>query len=144
MPELTASLPSGALIATALLLGLIVGSFLNVVIYRLPLQLEHGWRRDALDFLDLKDTAPPAEKISLVLPVSRCPRCLNPVRPWQNIPVLSFILLKGRCGHCAAPISRQYPLVELASGLLAALIVHHAGPTAAALLLLLFTWLLIA
>ena len=132
------------LIAAAFALGLVIGSFLNVVIHRVPLQIERGWRRDALDFLGQADDTAPVESVNLLFPPSRCPRCRQPLRFWHNIPVLSFLLLRGRCRHCAAPISMQYPLVELSCGLLTALILHQTGTTAAGLWLVLLTWCLIA
>jgi len=132
------------LIAAAFALGLVIGSFLNVVIHRLPLQIERGWRRDALDFLGQTDDTAPVEPVNLLFPPSRCPRCRQPLRYWHNIPVLSFLLLRGRCRHCAAPISMQYPLVELTCGLLTALILYQTGATAAGLWLVLLTWCLIA
>ncbi len=157
MAELVALLPGPALVALALGFGLLIGSFLNVVIHRLPLQLEQGWRRDSLDFLRsenppdtaIPDTAgdAPPPTISLWSPPSHCPHCLAPVRPWHNIPVVSYVLLKGRCANCAQPISRQYPAVELACGVLTAAVVYLAGPAAngiEVLLVLAFTWALIA
>lgn len=128
----------------AFALGLVIGSFLNVVIHRVPLQIERGWRRDALDFLGQADDTAPVESVNLLFPPSRCPRCRQPLRFWHNIPVVSFLLLRGRCRHCAAPISMQYPLVELSCGLLTALILHQTGATAAGLWLVLLTWCLIA
>ncbi len=132
------------LIAAAFALGLVIGSFLNVVIHRVPLQIERGWRRDALDFLGQADDTAPVESVNLLFPPSRCPRCRQPLRFWHNIPVLSFLLLRGRCRHCAAPISMQYPLVELSCGLLTALILHQTGATATGLWLVVLTWGLIA
>lgn len=153
MAELLALLPGPALVALALGFGLLIGSFLNVVIHRLPLQLEQSWRQDSLDFLrgenpsDTAIAAAPSPTISLWSPPSRCPHCLAPVRPWQNIPVISYVLLKGRCATCAQPISRQYPLIELLCGLLTAAVVYLAGPAASGAevaMLLAFTWALIA
>lgn len=98
--------------------GLLVGSFLNVVIVRLPLQMHAQWRRDAAEYLE--QTLPEADKDApgIVVPASHCPQCRSPLRWWHNIPLLSFVLLKGRCHACGATISWQYPLVEaLAAGL---------------------------
>lgn len=114
------------LVAGCLLLGLIVGSFLNVVIYRLPRIMERQWRAECELLLAEGDARPapqPAsteEKYSLAFPASHCPRCQHSIRPWHNIPVLSWLLLRGRCAHCQAAIGARYPVVELASGLLAA------------------------
>lgn len=94
-----------AYVTTAGVLGLLIGSFLNVVIYRVPAGL------------------------SLVSPGSACPACAHPVRPVDNVPVLSWLVLRGRCRDCAAPIAVRYPLVELATGLLFALVAWRFGPT---------------
>jgi leader peptidase (prepilin peptidase)/N-methyltransferase len=144
MPDML-GLPVAAVLAASLVLGLLVGSFLNVVIYRLPLQLAATWRRDARDFLDLKPDAEAApEQLNVVFPASHCPQCGTPVKTLHNIPLLSYLLLRGRCAHCRAPISLQYPLVELASGLLAVMVVYQFGLTATGALALLFSWSLLA
>jgi leader peptidase (prepilin peptidase) / N-methyltransferase len=125
-----------------LLLGLLVGSFLNVVIHRLPKMLEREWREEllALDGREL-EAAPP---YNLVRPPSACPACQAPIRAWQNVPVLSWLILRGRCASCRAPISARYPLVELLTGLLSALIAYRYGYGAATVWALLFTWWAIA
>lgn len=147
-----ADLPRPALLAAALLFGLLAGSFLNVVIHRLPIQLQRTWRREALAWSDPgpetdSHTAapPPAEEtFNLVTPRSRCPACAAPIAAWDNIPVLSWLFLRGRCRHCAAPIALRYPLVELTTGLLTMAVVAHFGPTFQALLALAFTGALVA
>jgi len=124
MSEMLSGYP---LLVFSFIFGLLVGSFLNVVAYRLPLQLQGAWRRESLDFLGMESEAD-AAKINLVFPGSRCPHCEAPIKPWQNIPVLSYLLLKGRCHACSVPISLQYPLLELFSGLLtAAILVIRMG-----------------
>nr|MDQ2694281.1 prepilin peptidase [Pseudomonadota bacterium] len=135
---------SPALFAVAAgLLGLVIGSFLNVVIHRLPLMMERAWRMQCADLL----ATPQGETLpafNLWTPRSHCPSCQHPIAAWQNVPLLSYALQRGRCVHCAAPISLQYPLVEALSGLLAAVAAWHFGfgwPAAAALVL---TWALIA
>jgi leader peptidase (prepilin peptidase) / N-methyltransferase len=133
-------------------LGLIVGSFLNVVIYRLPIMLEREWRAQAAEFASsIDDTAAAATWVEAVLepftlstPRSACPACKAPIKAWQNIPVISWLLLRGRCASCNAEISRRYPLVELASGLLSAWVAWHFGFGAPAACALLITWSLIA
>jgi leader peptidase (prepilin peptidase) / N-methyltransferase len=133
-------------------LGLVVGSFLNVVIYRLPIMLEREWRAQAAEFSSsIDDTAAAAtwvegvaEPITLSTPRSACPACKAPIKAWQNIPVISWLLLRGRCASCNAEISRRYPLVELASGLLSAWVAWHFGFGAPAACALLITWSLIA
>lgn len=137
-------LPAPALLAAVVVTGLLVGSFLNVVIYRLPLQLQRGWQRDARDFLGLEEPPETDTHFNLVVPASRCPSCQTPIRPWQNIPVISYLLLRGRCGHCQARISPQYPVVEMASAVLSAVIVLNFGLSTASALLLIFTWSLLA
>lgn len=122
--------------------GLVVGSFLNVVIHRLPLQMQSAWRRESLDFLGM----PPEGEIprlNLAFPASHCPHCSEPIKPWHNVPVLSYLLLRGKCHHCKAPISIQYPLVELATALLATLAISHFGLTAEGALAVLFSIALI-
>jgi leader peptidase (prepilin peptidase) / N-methyltransferase len=148
-------------LGSVLLLGLLVGSFLNVVIYRLPIMLERQWReeceqlaREQADAVPTDavptDAVPPgashvaAERFNLVVPRSACPHCGAPIRPWQNIPVVSYLALRGRCARCAAPISARYPAIELATGLASAVVAWRFGfgwPAAAALVL---TWFLIA
>ncbi len=135
------------------LLGLLVGSFLNVVIYRLPIMLERQWRSQAADLLSTggassssvsEPTPAPPERFTLVTPRSACPSCKAPIKAWQNIPVISWLLLRGRCASCKAPISARYPLVELATGILSAWVAWHFGFGWAAACALLLTWALIA
>lgn len=129
------------LVCTVAILGLLVGSFLNVVILRLPRMMEIAWKKECREILELPEE--PAERISLIYPPSRCPSCGAGIRPWQNVPVLSWLLLRGKCAGCSMPISVQYPLVEAATGLLSALCAWHFGwgPQLAAALLL--TWALV-
>jgi leader peptidase (prepilin peptidase) / N-methyltransferase len=130
------------------LLGLIVGSFLNVVIYRLPIMLEREWQTQAAEVL-AAGKAPasgpaPIERFTLSTPGSACPNCKAPIKAWQNIPVLSWLVLRGRCAACKAAISARYPLVELATGLLSAWVAWHFGLGMPAACALLVTWSLIA
>lgn len=106
------------LIASTALLGLLVGSFLNVVIHRLPKMMEQRWQAEAREMLGLDAVAAPA--LSLMRPASRCPACGAPIKAWQNIPVVSWLALRGRAACCGARISARYPLVELLTGLAAA------------------------
>ena len=135
------------------LLGLVVGSFLNVVIYRLPIMLERDWRSQAAELLSSVDNpagpTPMAQeeapaRFSLSTPRSACPSCKSPIKAWQNIPVLSWLLLRGRCASCKTKISMRYPLVEMATGLLSAWVAWHFGFGAHAACALLVTWALIA
>jgi leader peptidase (prepilin peptidase)/N-methyltransferase len=123
--------------------GLVIGSFLNVVIYRMPIMLEREWQAQAAEVLA---TAPPAAQgpFNLSMPPSACPACKAPIRAWQNVPVLSWLALRGRCAACKAPISVRYPLVELTTGLLSAWVAWHFGFGGAALSALIVTWVLIA
>jgi len=138
-----AGLPLPFWIAAAGVLGLIVGSFLNVVILRLPARMEYFWKRDAREMLELaaEDEAAPPD---LVRKGSHCPRCKHPLAAWDNIPLLSWLALRGRCRYCGAPISMQYPLVELLCGITSAIVVWHFGVTWQAAAGLLFTWMLLA
>lgn len=131
-------------IILAVLLGLMVGSFLNVVIYRLPLMMERGWRSQCAELLGQPN--PDAEKPALTLwgPRSQCPHCGHLITATENIPLLSYAVQRGRCAHCRAPIGIQYPLVEALSGCLAGIVAWKLGfgwPAGAALI---FTWILLA
>ena len=124
-------------------LGLLVGSFLNVVIYRLPKMMERDWKIQAREVLGLP-AEPPAPRFDLVLPHSTCPHCKHRIRAWENLPVISYLLLRGRCASCKAPISKRYPLVELACGLLSAYVAWHFGYGWQAAAMLVLTWGLLA
>src|ERR1700722_14689850 len=129
------------------LIGLTVGSFLNVVIYRLPIMLEREWRTQAADVLSAGTTvtAEPAQaRFSLSTPRSACPKCKAPITAWQNIPVVSWLMLRGRCAACKTRISGRYPLVELATAVLSAWVAWHFGFGVPAACALLVTWSLIA
>jgi len=138
------------LAGSVFVLGLVVCSFLNVVIYRLPIILEREWQAQARELLPSADssattiTAAQLERLSLSTPRSACPHCKAPIKAWQNIPVISWLLLRGRCGGCKAKISLRYPLVELSTGLLSAWVAWHFGFSAAAACALVVTWALIA
>ena len=130
------------LVAASGILGLVVGSFLNVVIHRLPLMMQAEWRADCAE-LEGREP-PPAQRLNLFVPRSRCPSCAAPITAMQNIPVASWLALGGRCAACKAPISVRYPLVELFTGLASGFLAWRFGwgyPLAAALV---FTWALVA
>jgi leader peptidase (prepilin peptidase)/N-methyltransferase len=129
--------------AAAFVLGLAIGSFLNVVIYRLPLVLERQWRAQAAD-LGGQPAPADAEAFNLVRPRSRCPACQAPIRALHNIPLVSYVALKGRCAACRAPISPRYPLVELATAVLFAAVAWRFGFSLHAALALVFTGYLVA
>ncbi|MGL4919201.1 MAG: prepilin peptidase [Plesiomonas shigelloides] len=109
------------LIAFAALFGLLIGSFLNVVIYRYPLMLERRWHLECAE--QFPELTPPADapRFNLILPGSHCPHCQHPVRWFDNLPVLSWLVLRGHCRHCQAPISKRYPAIELLTALVFAL-----------------------
>jgi leader peptidase (prepilin peptidase)/N-methyltransferase len=132
-------------------LGLLVGSFLNVVIYRLPLMLQRDWRQQCCEFLEIEDPQPAEEKnpllrknLSLAQPASHCPQCQHTIRAWENIPLISYALLAGKCASCKVKIPIRYPAVELATGLFSALVAVNFYATWLTLALLLFVWALIA
>lgn len=129
------------LYATVGLFALAVGSFLNVVIHRLPLMMEQAWRRECAELTG--EEAPAAERLSLALPGSRCPHCGHALRARENIPLLSYLFLRGRCSACAQPIGARYPLVEAGTALLSLLVVWHFGVTWEAGAALVLTWGLI-
>ena len=130
------------LVFAAFLLGLCVGSFLNVVIHRLPRMMEVEWRADCAE-LDGREPEP-AEAYNLVTPRSRCPACAAPITALQNIPVVSWLALRGKCANCRAPISPRYPLVELLTGVVSALLAWCFGFGVLLAFALVFAWAMIA
>jgi leader peptidase (prepilin peptidase)/N-methyltransferase len=124
--------------------GLVVGSFLNVVILRLPKQLYSQWKEQSEEYLNLPQGANDGPTETLLWPPSRCSECEQTIKPWHNIPVLSYILLKGRCATCSTPISLQYPLVELFTGIVVATTAYYYGAQLNAIYALFFTVVLIA
>lgn len=126
----------------ALALGLCIGSFLNVVIHRLPRMMEREWRAQCAELAGQR--VAPEERYNLVVPRSACPACGHRIRAWENIPVLSWLALRGRCSACSARISLQYPVVELLAGLGAAYAAWLFGPSFVALGAALFVWFTIA
>lgn len=143
LTEIAALLPPWGWIVAAAVLGLVVGSFLNVVIVRLPERMQFAWRSDARDVLALapEETPPPPD---LVFAPSHCPHCQHPLGAHDNIPLLAWLLLRGRCRYCRARISIQYPLVELAGAVAAVLVMIRFGPGLASAAGLLLAWALIA
>lgn len=132
--------------SSVLFLGLCVGSFLNVVAYRLPLMMERDWKLECHEFLEL---GPPELKDNLVsmnlaTPASACPNCGHKLRLWENIPVISYLFLTGKCSSCGTKISMQYPVVELITGITSLLAAHAFGVSIQTVAALLFTWILIA
>ncbi|PTD96793.1 prepilin peptidase [Pseudothauera lacus] len=126
----------------AAVLGLFVGSFLNVVIHRLPRMMEREWQAQAAELRG--EAAPSQERFNLATPRSRCPHCGHLITAVENIPVVSYLILRGRCRHCSAPISGRYPVVELLSAALSGYAAWHFGFGLAALGALFFLWTMIA
>lgn len=133
--------PEFFLLVTAFF-SLFIGSFLNVVIYRLPHILERSWSEECRVYLGLKPHTE-TEKLNLCLPFSHCPRCKKTIRPWHNIPILSYFWLRGRCAHCKKPISIRYPLVEAVTCIASVYVAWKFGFTWQTGAALLFTWIII-
>jgi leader peptidase (prepilin peptidase)/N-methyltransferase len=124
------------------LFSLLVGSFLNVVIYRLPLMMQREWRAQCAELAG--NTPEQADTFNLNKPRSHCPKCNTTIRAWQNIPVLSYLLLRGKCKICQHPISIRYPSIEALTALLSMLVAFHFGVGWTCLAALLLTWSLLA
>lgn len=124
------------------LMGLCVGSFLNVVVYRLPIMMHRAWATETTEALDLPNPRPP--RFNLLLPASHCPACQTRLAWWENIPLLSFLCLKGQCKHCGTPVSWRYPFVELIGALAGLGLAWFYPPTLQTCLLMVFVYALIA
>lgn len=129
------------------LISLMVGSFLNVVIYRIPKMMEYTWYHECREFLAEEITEKNAKKLTpmtLSKPDSTCPHCGHLIRFYENIPVLSWLVLKGKCSQCSNKISARYPAIELSTMLLSLVVAHHFGAAIATPLVIMLTWCLIA
>ncbi len=122
--------------------SLCIGSFLNVVVYRLPLMMRNQAEDDYLDLFEKESKDRPPFNLST--PHSACPKCKSPIKPWQNIPVISYLWLKGKCANCKTSISARYPIVELTTGLLGLLVAYQFGASWQTAALLVFTYFLVA
>jgi leader peptidase (prepilin peptidase)/N-methyltransferase len=122
-----AQLSTEVWIAYSVFAGLCIGSFLNVVAYRLPIMMEAQWEADLREAKG--EEAIPQSRFNLLLPRSHCPSCKTPIKPWHNIPVISFLLLKGRCAHCNAVFGWRYPAVELFTGFCFGILAYLHTPT---------------
>jgi leader peptidase (prepilin peptidase) / N-methyltransferase len=133
-------------IGACFVVGLLIGSFLNVVIHRVPVMLERQWRAECAQLAPGAGPAAAGElpPFNLVVPRSACPACHAPITAWQNIPLLSYLALRGRCAACRAPISIRYPIVEALTALMSAAVAWKFGFGAATLAALVFSWFLIA
>jgi len=132
-----------AFITAALVLGLLIGSFLNVVIYRLPVMMQTEWQQQCTELLHPESINESAEKFNLNTPRSRCPKCNHQITWYENIPIFSYLFLKGKCSSCATPISPRYALIELLTGVLTAIVAWHFGFGWQAGAAMLLTWALI-
>ncbi|MEF3077247.1 A24 family peptidase [Methylobacter sp. Wu1] len=127
------------------IIGLMVGSFLNVVIYRLPIMMQRNWKKDCMEYLELsQEETPETESFNLAFPLSHCPNCNTPIKPHQNIPVISYLFLKGRCAQCRTPISLRYPIIEAFTAAASVIVAWHFGYTPQTAFALVLTWSLIA
>ncbi len=132
-----------------LILGLLVGSFLNVVIYRLPKMMHREWDEQCKEYIDAKDNglddlAPETETFNLAVPNSTCPNCKAPIKAWQNIPVISYLFLKGCCANCKIKISTRYPIVEAVTGLLSVFMLYQFGASPQTYFGLILLWSLVS
>lgn len=143
MPDALLAIADPPIFALACgLIGLAVGSFLNVVVHRLPKMMDHDWRLHCAELRG--ESLPEAEAISLAKPRSRCPSCGHRISASENIPIVSWLVLRGRCSACRQPISARYPLVEASSGVLSAVVAWHFSFGWAAAGALILVWCLIA
>ncbi|MDP6198920.1 MAG: A24 family peptidase [Porticoccaceae bacterium] len=140
--ELDLGLSQNMLAAIGGIFGLLLGSFLNVVILRLPTKMHREWRRDAQSYLGL-ESEPQTQVLNLSKPASHCPSCGTPIKPQHNIPLISYLFLKGRCNACGAPISIQYPLIELLAGILAGFFIYQYGLSINSLYCIIFSYSLL-
>lgn len=131
-----------ALLATVFVLGLLVGSFLNVVIYRLPVMMQNAWVREAAEMAGEDESEQP--RFDLIKPDSTCPSCGHRIRAWENIPVISYLVLGGKCSQCKTRISPRYPIIELTTGLLSLALAWQFGASVQTATLLVLFWALIA
>ena len=131
-------------VGTVFLFSLLIGSFLNVVIYRLPVMMEKQWQCECRELLEeeLKPNkkAKAAENFNLMKPDSHCPSCKAPVKAWQNIPVISYLMLKGKCHSCGVGISARYPLIELFTAVASSVVAWKLGYSLQAMLMIVITW----
>lgn len=128
-------------------ISLMVGSFLNVVIYRVPVMMERSWQREYQEYFNNEESSESQqteETVNLIKPDSTCPKCGHKIRAWENIPVISWLFLRGKCSNCKTPISIRYPLVELLTAVLSVWIAAHFGFGPEALLGIVITWVLVA
>jgi len=147
MQELHTILQASPLLLISLIfvIGLLVGSFLNVVIYRLPVMMENGWKKECYEYLELDNNKDESNEVfNLMVPLSKCPQCSSAIKPHENIPVLSYLFLRGECSNCSTHISLRYPLIEAFTAITSAIVAWKFGYTIDLLFALFLTWSLIA
>lgn len=125
-------------------LSLIIGSFLNVVIYRLPQMIRHEWNKECREYLGLKPLQTDTEAVGLHLPFSHCRYCKKTLKPWHNIPLISYFVLRGKCAYCFAKISFLYPVVEFLCCVASVVVAWHFGVSIQTIAGIIFTWLIIS
>jgi leader peptidase (prepilin peptidase)/N-methyltransferase len=131
-------------LSTVFVVSLMVGSFLNVVIYRLPIMMERSWKQEFESYFNPDKEATEQPTFNLVKPDSTCPKCQHKIRAWENIPILSWLWLRGKCSDCANPISIRYPLVELTTAILSVFVAWNFGFGLQAIAGIFLTWCLVA
>ena len=131
-------------VALTFVVSLMIGSFLNVVIYRLPIMMERTWKAEYQTHFHPDESPTPLATFNLIKPDSTCPKCQHKIRAWENIPVVSWLLLGRKCSNCKTSISARYPAVELLTGVLAAFAAWHFGPSLQAIVAIFVTYLLVA
>ncbi|MEO1879448.1 MAG: A24 family peptidase [Methylococcales bacterium] len=146
MHDIHLILQSSPLILTSLafIIGLLMGSFLNVVIYRLPVMMEQEWKKECTEYLDLEKAPETNAPFNLIVPASQCSNCHTAIKPYQNIPLISYLLLAGKCAACHNYISLRYPAIESLTAITSAIVAWHFGYNADMFFALLLTWSLIA
>lgn len=146
MPEIYSLLAESQpfFLSIVFIVSLMVGSFLNVVVYRLPIMMERGWKQEYQSYFHPDETVKEAERFNLVKPDSTCPSCQHKIRAWENIPVISWLVLRGKCSNCQSPISIRYPSVEFITALLSLVVAWHFGFGGQAFAGIVFTWCLVA
>ncbi len=132
------------LLTYSFIIGAFIGSFLNVVIHRIPVMLERQWKSECQEFLNLNDEVPTLAKYNLSIPRSHCPACDHQVKAIENIPIISYLFLRGKCSSCGINISLQYPFVELLTAIFTAMVVWKFGFSVQAFGGVIITWFLIA
>lgn len=134
----------GFYLGLVFVVSLMVGSFLNVVIYRLPIMMERSWKQEYNSYFHTDEPAQESETFNLVKPDSTCPKCGHTIRAWENIPLISYLFLRGKCAGCATPISIRYPLVELFTAVVCTYTAWYFGATSQGIWAVLFSYVLIA